>query len=583
MLSGSATLGVGALAVACGGSSNSKGSSPSDSQASALLYKPQDTSATAKTGGTYLGFLGAEPASLDPRGSINAATLNAVGHFYSRLFKQKPGILKPSDGSVEPDLVDKYELTSDGLQLSIHLRKEATWDSRSPTNGRALDAQDVRASWDNFAATHPSRTELSYAASKSSPIDTVTVTDSSTLVFKLAFPFGALLTMLASGSHLWILPKEAGAGYDPRGDERGTGPWRLVEWRPSSSLTFEKNAAWYLKGRPFMDRVEYPIIPEYATQLAQFRAGRIATGVVRQEDLLSTKRDLPSLLLTQLNIVRASTGLLYFGFADSEKTFRDDRVRQAFSLAIDRQAFTDFFFPGKDFTAAGLPIDERFHSHLHAGEPLWSDPTGKDLGDGAQYFGHDVAKAKQLLAAAGFTNGLDSEAKYAAGSVYGTTYPQQVEVTLPMLAEAGIRGKATAQDYNTEYTVKTVFAKGDHTGFAMGPLASYPDPGEFLFGTYHPDGTRSKLRPGQDPELQQRIETIRREIDANKRASLIKDAQKYMAVKMWAIPWPPGVTGTYALSWPWLQNYNVFKVDTSWGSPTETLVNLWIDPSKQAS
>ncbi len=52
---------------------------------------------------------------------------------------------------------------------------------------------------------------------------------------------------------------------------------------------------------------------------------------------------------------------------------------------------------------------------------------------------------------------------------------------------------------------------------------------------------------------------------------------------MWAIPWPPGVTGTYALSWPWLQNYNVFKVDTSWGSPTETLINYWIDPSKQTS
>jgi ABC-type transport system substrate-binding protein len=568
---GSITAGAGLLAVGCGGGSKDSG----DSSGSAL-YKPQDTSSKAQRGGTWLAFEPGDPGGLDPRSNINVRTYSVAYHVYSRLFRNKLGVLSVPDGSTEPELVERYELSGDGTQLTLRLRKNVSWDERAPTNGRLLSSEDVRQTWVKFSAEHPSRADLSYSASKYSPIESLTTPDANTVVLKLAFPFGALITILASPSRFWILPKEAEGGFDPRGTARGTGPWRLTDWRPSASLTYEKNAKWHIEGRPFMDRLEYPILTDYSQQLAQFRAARIYSAVVRQEDILGTKADLPQLLLYQSDILRASTGLIAFGFADNERLFRDERVRQAASLAFDRETFLEVFSNSKPFENAGLPVEERYHSHLHAGEPLWLNPFGKDLGEGAKYFKHDVAEAKKLLAAAGYSAGLDTQGRYAAGTAYGAAYPTEVEATLPMLNEAGFRARPTPEDYNSIYLPQVLFSQGDHTGIGMTRTAPLPDAGEFFFSVYHPEGTRARVRKGMDTRLEQMIDSLRKEVDSAKRANLNKDIQRHLAVKMWAIPWPGGIARGFNLAWPWVGNIGVFTGN----HPSEVLVNLWIDQSK---
>jgi ABC-type transport system substrate-binding protein len=148
----------------CGGGSE-------ETEPSGLLHKPSETTNTAQRGGTWLSFEPADPGGLDPRTSINVRTYSVAYHVYSRLFRNKAGVLSAPAGTTEPDLVEKYELSGDGTQLTLHLRKNAYWDDRAPTSGRVLSSEDVRTSWEKFSTEHPSRVELSYAASKASAIE----------------------------------------------------------------------------------------------------------------------------------------------------------------------------------------------------------------------------------------------------------------------------------------------------------------------------------------------------------------------------------------------------------------------------
>jgi ABC-type transport system substrate-binding protein len=324
--------------------------------------------------------------------------------------------------------------------------------------------------------------------------------------------------------------------------------------------------------------LEYPILTDYSQQLAQFRAKRIYAGVnvVQQEDILPTKNDLPELLLYQSEITRASTGLMAFGFADEELLFRDERVRQAAAMAFDRETFLETFANVQEFEDAGLEVETRYHSHLHAGEPLWLDPFGEELGEGAKYFRYDAAEAKNLLAAAGFPDGLDTQGRFAAGTAYGAAYPREVEATLAMLNDAGFRANPTPEDYQSIYLPSVLFSQGDHTGMGFTRTAPLPDAGEFFFSVYHPDGTRARVRRGMDAELEQMIDSLRKELDADERNSLTHQIQRHLAVKNWAIPWTPGVTKAFNLAWPWVGNIGVYN--GNW--PSEVLVNLWIDQSK---
>ena len=116
---------------------------------------------------------------------------------------------------------------------------------------------------------------LANAKSKDAAVLSMTATDAKTVVAKLAFTDAAALTMLGSSAALYIMPKESDGGFDPKGDVRGAGPWVLESYKPSGGFTYAKNPNWYRTDVPFFDKLDYPIVPEYASQLAQFRAGNI--------------------------------------------------------------------------------------------------------------------------------------------------------------------------------------------------------------------------------------------------------------------------------------------------------------------
>jgi ABC-type transport system substrate-binding protein len=568
-----AGLGAGAaLSLAgCGGGDDGGGSGEPES---ALLARVEDTSSKAVPGGTYQSFEPNDIQGMDPFGASSARAQFVSYFVYPRMVKTKTSFNGTRSEDKEGDLAESWEFSGDGLTLTFKLRPGLTWDRRAPTNGRAVDANDVVFSSDRFLRLSPNANNFFNSKSEAAPIVSVQAADARTVVMKLKFPYVPLIATLSRALNIQIMPRESDGGFDPKSDARGAGPWTVSNYQASSIIEFRRNPEWYVKGRPFLEGWSAPIVPEYATQLAQFRAGNIWGGVVRQEDVLAVKQDIP-----QLNMFKGDYGIgtpsIFFGF---QGPFKDARIRQALSMAIDRQLLAETQSDSAKFQAAGLPSTIRLNNFIGAGwEGYWLEPDGKDMGDAAKYFKLDLAEARKLLNAAGVSGKLSTKLSYPHNG-YGAVYQQAVQLLHGIIQESGLfDARLNPLDYQSDYIPNVHFggsAIGAWDGIAVTPAAQGDDAGHQLLAQYHSGGNASRQPKGEDPKLDQMIDAQIREADVDKRIELIKDIQRYMATTMIAIPFHYQAAG-FGLTWPWVGNAGAVRGGNV--PPTESLPYLWYD------
>jgi peptide/nickel transport system substrate-binding protein len=589
---GAATAGA-LLLAACGGGSTTDGEGGKTS----LLSQPVDTSKQAKRGGTMKWFAPSEPAHFDT--NIGLSPLNTPNNLItSLLVNEKPGVLKPPEYSdVVPDLAESWEWSPDRLQLTMKIRDGVKWHNKAPVGGRAFETEDIIASWNRFAAKSQGRGNLANSANPNAPVLSVTAADRRTVVFKLKDPIVYFLSQLTPGQtgSFQMLPKEADSTFDVRKDLIGTGPFILTNYVPSQGMTFTRNPDYWDKSVGYVDQVNYPGIPEYAQQLAQLKAGNVFTlfgttgSGMRQEDILVMKRDMPDLKIYAIQPYGFNPGVaLQFGTQPTEanKAFKDERVRQAFSMAHDRDTYIDVFNNVSKFQAEGLPVQSYWFTSLGAAPGWRIDPKdAKVFGDGAKYFKYDIAEAKKLLASAGYPNGLDVISSYIKGTELNTNgrdYHKQVEVRQDMLRAIGVRPTVNLIDYTTEYLPKYITNAGKFDGivYRVG-VASSNDPvvwSEWRYKSGSGDGwigfdSAGKGDGSGDPQVETLIGKARQEPDIEKRKQLISDLQKYLGKTMYAIS-EPGSADTFDLAWPALQNHRVFN-----GDRRGHAVTWWIDES----
>ena len=135
--------------AACGGDDNDGGSAGTQKPAG-LVSEPSDTTKNATKGGVLSVSSTDPPNSFDFTAGSGAPDYSV--HVYSRLMKYE--VLKypePAVSAVVPDAATSWETSPDGLTYTYKLRRGMKFDSRPPTNGRELTAQDVIFSWDRFA------------------------------------------------------------------------------------------------------------------------------------------------------------------------------------------------------------------------------------------------------------------------------------------------------------------------------------------------------------------------------------------------------------------------------------------------
>jgi len=500
-------------------------------------------------------------APLDPQ-QTSGSVHEVVSGVYSRVFKFKttPDPQVSLDHVLENDLGLRAE-TPDGVTWTVTLRPDARFANIAPVNGHAVEAEDIKATFTravNPATNNPNMGQLSMI--DPSQIETP---DTTTVVFKLNYPYAPFNRTLASPNYSLILPRESLAGsYDLQKIAIGSGPFTLESAVPDVAYTYKKNPGFYDKSAPNVDAMRIAVIPDTSQQLAQFTAGNL------DEHLLDSPFTLDQAMKSnpRASLVKFPYGVtwaVYMQMNDPTSLFRDVRVRRAISLAIDRDTLGKTIYADEAATCWLIPS--------YMGK--WSVQT-KDLPqDIRQYYTYNPAEAKQLLSAAG-ASGLQFKLVYQNRE--GTpAFVKQVETVSSMLSAVGIKTNVVVVDYTKDWIAG---GKGINAGYfpkdtlVYSGISSFTEADEFLFLTMHSKSTQSHMTV-KDPEIDAMIDKERATLDDNARVKAVHDILNYAANQVYYVPTVgDGVTDT--LIQPRVHGY--LPANSVAGKVPEMYAKLWL-------
>ncbi len=528
-----------ATRAATGGSpASAAGSATGTPGASAAPLSVPTAVSSLKTGGTIQAVtVGTHP--LDPVSITTYRAQWAAGFHYARLFRFATDANPQTTlgRTPVPDLVEKYEISGDGMQYTMHLRQGVMFH---PPLNRVLTTADVLASYQYFTTSAKNTNKGVY-----DPIvDSLTAPDDNTLVWKLKLPYAPFINKLANTQYLWIMSKDGIDGkFDLSQTPIGVGPWIFVG-QDATAVTWKKNPNYWNKGLPYADGAVLNIIPDTSTQEAQLQAGKIDLLSVPPADLDAMQKAIPKATTVQY----VPDGLSFLFFHDvtaADSPFKDDRVRQAASLAIDRKSLIDNIYQGRAVWCNMIP----------PGLGKWYlDPNGKDIGDANKWFKADPQAAKQMLAAAGHAD--TQFTYYYPNNAYGDLFNAHSDAMRGMLSDAGFKISVVTVDYLKDWIEAThgIWATGNlpQNGIGHGLQTPFTDPDDWLTGMFTKTGNRDHSHV-DDPNLTALIKKQQVETDESKRIQEVFDATRAADLKMYYVP--TVYTKVYIMNQPWVQNF----------------------------
>ena len=343
--------------------------------------------------------IGPDPETIDPALNSSVDGGNMILHSYECL------LVVGQDGTLQPGQAEKWETSEDGLTWTFHLRDGLKW-----SDGSDLTANDFVYSWkrvcDPAVAAPYAETVLGMVKGYDEAIEGnldalgVSAPDDKTLVVELASPcsyFGSLAAFAT------LSPVQQ-ATIEANGDAWATapetyvsnGPFYMTEWVPGSHITFSKNPNYWNADAVKLDRLKFALIEDSNAAYSAYQTGE----VLMIKDVPT--EEIPSLTGTDEFFVDPIIGTYYVSLNDTEEQFKDPKVRQALSLAIDRDYVANTLMQGT-YTAAGNFMG-----------PGWIDTDGSEFMDNANggkpyidttdYEGN-LEKAKALLKEAGYPDG----------------------------------------------------------------------------------------------------------------------------------------------------------------------------------
>ncbi|MBF0527268.1 MAG: ABC transporter substrate-binding protein [Deltaproteobacteria bacterium] len=278
----------------------------------------------------------------------------------------------------QPYLAEKWDVSPDGRAVTLHLVKGATFH-----DGRPITSKDVEFSIRTVQTYHPFKNM--FAA-----VEKVDTPDPWTAIVRLRKPSPAIL-MAMSSVLLPIIPQHIyGDGRDIRTHPAnlapvGSGPFKFVEFVPGQQIVLEKYKDFFIKGRPYLDRIRYKIFrhPELEMPMS-LEAGESHMIFSSNIDGFQRYEKDPRLVVTSMGY-KGLGALFWLTFNLQKKPFNDLRVRQAVSYCIDRDFIVQTLLKGTAQKATGpISPDSPFYSTA------------------VEQFGVNIEKANDLLDAAGY-------------------------------------------------------------------------------------------------------------------------------------------------------------------------------------
>ena len=336
---------------------------------------------TPKKGGTLVMVSSQVPRHFNPAVQSGIATMAPGAHIFATLVRAD------ADWKIHPYLAKSWTTSADGKSVTFKLRTDATFH-----DGKPVTSADVKFSIETQKANHPFKTSLGAVTGVETP-------DAHTVVVKLKHPHPAL-TLAMSTSIVPIIPKHVyGDGQNPKAHPRniknvvGSGAYILKEYKRAQYILLERNPNYFLKGRPYMDRIVYKIIRDASSRVIAMERGE-GSLFAFMSDVAAIARLKKSDKLVVTDKGYAGIGPnTWLAFNTKEGPTADVRVRRAIAYAIDRKFITGQLHRGVSTPSTGPIVPgspfytrevETYDVNLKKAEALLEEAGHKKKADGTR-------------------------------------------------------------------------------------------------------------------------------------------------------------------------------------------------------
>jgi peptide/nickel transport system substrate-binding protein len=359
-----------------------------------------DASAPPDPEGTVRIVHGSTPNQFDPCGTLNGSELGYMTAIYAPLIRTDP-----TTGELSPGIATNWETAPDGLSLTLALQTGLTFQDGTPLNAQTA-VESINQCLELGNQTVPG-------------LEGVRAEGEDTLVFVLSSPSSGLVDLLGTRLGLLASPRAREASGAAFGSQPvGAGPYQLAEFVPGSSIRLTRWDGYEEAGPPPAKAaaIEVSIITDPSAQVAALTGGQAEYGYRLDSSAAASLQEVPGVTMsTDIGVAISDLNI-----DRSQGPLQDVRVRQAISYAIDRKALAEV-------ASDGL-TDEGAVQLYPPGHPHHFDELNNA-------YPHDVEKAKQLLAEAGYPNGLTLRGV----SLDGNRFQNNAVIIAQQLAQAGIQ------------------------------------------------------------------------------------------------------------------------------------------------
>ncbi len=436
-------------------------------------------------GGTLTVGIVSDPVTLDP------ALMGSFFELSVQYLVFEPLLHMTPDLKIEPGLVESWKVSNDTV-YDFTLRSGLTFQ-----DGTKLDADAVKANFDrmlNPDTGSPRRSELG-------PVSSVDVTGPLSFRITLSKPYAPFLSVLTNRAGMMVSPtalEKLGENFST--EAVGAGPFKVVSWVKNSELVLERFDGYWREGEPHLDKVVLKPMPDETVRLTNLLSGtlQLANGVPPQN-----VQNLKSNSAVQV-FEQPGLGFNDIALNTTAKPFSDPRVRQALWYSIDPNVIERVVYFNTGTVSYG-PIPPAI--------PWAYDSNFKP-------YNPDVQKAKQLLADAGYPDGLSF-------AITVTNSPIQVriaEIVQAQAAEAGFKVSVKQIDSTSLITV----LRNRTFDACWAPWSGRPDPDGNMYNYFTMDGPNN-FAGWKNQDVDNLLNEARVTLDQTKRSDLYQQAQTIIA------------------------------------------------------
>jgi peptide/nickel transport system substrate-binding protein len=485
----------------------------------ASIVSAQDATPEPVAGGTLRMGMQADPTAFDPQKTSATAIWRVVEHVYDTITRIKP------DLTVEPSLAESWDISEDGTVYTFHLRQGVTFHDGTP-----FTADDVAFTYARLLAPETASTStasllsikgaqaLASGVGGATPtaggngIDAalaalgIKVVDPATIEITLEAPDASFLTSISDAATVIYSKAFVEANNnDVTQVTNGTGPFKIDEYIPNTSVKLSRNENYWEQGLPYFDGLEMTIAAEDTARtglIIQGAADFIQYTPLRDVDTLQGNADLKM-------TGESNTNIRFLGFNLTRDPFTKLEVRQAIAKVVDRAPM----------------IESCVFGHGTAVETIFPPDFWAALD--VQPAAPDIEGAKQLMATAGYADGfkttITSWSEYSFLSNAAIVLQEQ-------LKQIGIEAEMVLLDAGT--MIDTVYGKKDFD-LAVTGTSGYVDPHGLMVENFL-TGASGNFVGYSNSQVDDLIAKGQSETDTEARAEIYRQIQQTLLLDQ---PW----------------------------------------------